>query len=101
MIRKLEFFVLGLCLAQVSSLCNKPDHAWPTGANGEFSIKVPEDSDGWKVTVTFDQQVEILMVWNGANVECDGNICTFENVPYNGQQSADTVMSLGYQVQFR
>ena len=101
MIRKLEFFALCLCFTRVLSSCNKLDHAWPTGANGEFSIKVPEDTNGWKVTVTFDQQVEILMVWNGANVECDGNICTFENVPYNGQQSADTIMNLGYQVQFR
>ena len=30
------------------------------------------------------QEVEKLMVWNGGNVECDGNICTFENVSYNG-----------------
>ena len=97
----LNFFALGLCFTQVLSECNKLGHAWNTGANGEFSIKVPASTNGWKVTVTFDQQVQKLSVWNGAKVQCNGNVCTFENASWNGQQNAGTVMKLGYQVQFR
>ena len=97
----LPIITLSLCLTYVSSECNQITHAWNTGANGEFSIKVPSNTNGWKVTVTFDQQVQKLMVWNGNNVQCNGNVCTFENKGWNGNQNAGTIMKLGYQVQFR
>ena len=97
----LPIITLSLCLTYVSSECNQITHAWNTGANGEFSIKVPSNTNGWKVTVTFDQQVQKLMVWNGNNVQCNGNVCTFENKGWNGNQDAGTIMKLGYQVQFR
>ena len=97
----LKIFALGLCVTEVFSGCNELNHYSQPSVNGDFSITVPEDTESWKVTVTFDQEVDELNVWNGANVQCDGNTCTFEDASHNGVQNAGDVLNLGYQVHFR
>ena len=68
----LQLLLLGVGISQVFADCNKITNAWNTGANGEFSIQVPENTNNWKVKVTFDQSVDKLMVWQGSNVQCSG-----------------------------
>lgn len=97
----IPIITLSLCLTYVSSECNQITNAWNKGANGEFSIEVPEDTKGWEVTVTFDRPVKKLRVWNGRKVKCDGNVCTFKNKGWNKKQNAGTILKLGYQVKFR
>ena len=97
----LKIFALGLCVTEVFSGCVELNHYTQPAANGEFSIIVPEDSETWNMTVTFDQEVDQLNVWDGANVHCDGNTCTFENAPYNAVQTANHPLTVKYQVHFR
>ena len=97
----LKIFALGLCVTEVFSGCVELNHYTQPAANGEFSIIVPEDSENWNMTVTFDQEVAELNVWDGANLQCDGNTCTFENASYNAEQNANYPLTLNYQVKFR
>ena len=97
----LQVFLLSICVSHVLGNCNEITNAWNTGANGEFSIKIPSNTNGWKVTVTFDQDVQGLSVWQGSNLQCSGNVCTFENASWNGYQNSGATLKLGYQVMFK
>ena len=36
----------------------------------------------WKAKLTFSSPVTHLLVWDGLNIECTGNVCLFENRGY-------------------
>ena len=58
------------------------------------------DVTNWKVSLTFSSPVDNLEIWVGLNSECSGNVCTFENQGYNGQQLAGTEVKVDFQMSF-
>ena len=97
----LQILLLGVGISQVLGDCNKITGAWNVGANGELTINVPTQTNGWKVKVTFDGPVDHMSAWQGSPAQCSGNVCIFENAPWNGYQNAGTTLKLGYQINFR
>ena len=61
---------------------------WSTGASGLLHVTFPKTVSSWKIEITFSSPVTSLTLWDGSNVLCSGNICSFENLGWNAQQSA-------------
>jgi len=72
-------------------------HNWESAATGRFQITVPDDIEEWEVTVTFDQPMDSIEAYEGSDETCDGDTCTFTNENWNGDVTAGTVLSLGFQ----
>jgi len=64
----LRIFTISLVVYQVTADCsdvNFISNTWPNGEQAAFSFEVPETTNGWKMTVTFDKDVSQLQVYNG------------------------------------
>lgn len=75
-------------------------HAWNTGATGKLRIPVPEDTELWEVTITFDKPVDSLEAYQGVDEVCDGTVCTFTNESWNGELKSGNAIELTYQATF-
>jgi len=75
-------------------------HAWNTGATGKLRIPLPEDTELWEVTITFDKPVDSLEAYQGVDELCDGETCTFTNESWNGELEAGNILELTYQASF-
>ena len=69
---------------------------WSTGSKGTFNITVPEDTDTWKITVTFDSPMDTFLAHEGSEEKCEAMICTFKNANYNGVKKAGDVLILRF-----
>merc|ERR1712226_948190 len=75
-------------------------HAWNTGATGKLRIPLPENTELWEVTITFDKPVDSLEAYQGVDEMCDGETCTFTNESWNGELQVGNVLELTYQAAF-
>merc|ERR1712018_525417 len=75
-------------------------HSWNTGATGKVRIPVPEDTEEWKVTLTFSGAIESLDAHQGLDEACEGEVCTFTNESWNGVLTAGNMLELTYQATF-
>ena len=75
-------------------------HAWNTGATGKLRIPLPENTELWEVTLTFDKPVDSLEAYQGVDEMCDGETCTFTNESWNGELQTGNVLELTYQATF-
>ena len=73
---------------------------WETGANGSVHITFPKTVTSWKIEITFSSPVTSLTVWDGSNVQCSGNSCSFENLGWNAQQSAGNKAKIDFLIVF-
>ncbi len=77
--------------------------SWTRRENGRFLFFLPVSSgpDGWTMSVTFNKTPRRLKVWNGINIRCQSNVCTFDNkAAWNAIQRQGALFSMGFQVQF-
>ena len=75
-------------------------HSWNTGATGKVRIPVPKDTEKWRMTLIFNGEVESLDVHQGIDEICDGEICTFTNESWNGNQIAGNILEVTFQANF-
>ena len=68
--------------------------------NGDLSFKVPEKTNDWIIIVTFSKGITKLMVYDGTNEKCIGNVCRFKSLDWNGAQEKDAKITLKYQISF-
>ena len=68
--------------------------------NGELSFKIPEKTTEWKINVTFSNNITKMVVYNGIDENCVGNICSFKSLNWNGPQEKSAKISLKYQISF-
>ena len=68
--------------------------------NGGLSFRVPEKTNDWIISVTFSKGITKLMVYDGTNENCIGNVCTFKSLGWNGAQEKDAKITLKYQINF-
>ena len=76
------------------------ESAWNTGSKGKLSIPVLENTNDWKITLTFDKTVKSMDAHQGRDESCDGTICTFTNENWNGNQQLGNMLELTYQIQY-
>ena len=67
---------------------------------GGMSFKIPEETNKWKITVTFTSAITEIVVYDGENENCVGNTCTFENIKWNGFQTKDSEISLKFHIDY-
>ena len=73
---------------------------WSTGASGLLQVTFPKTVSSWKIEITFSSPVTSLTLWEGSNVLCSGNICSFENLGWNAQQSAGNKAKIDFLIVF-
>ena len=73
---------------------------WSTGATGSLHLTFPKTVSSWKIEITFSSPVTSLTLWDGSNVLCSGNICSFENQGWNAQQSAGNKAKIDFLIVF-
>ena len=73
---------------------------WSTGATGSLHVTFPKTVSSWKIEITFSSPVTSLTVWDGSNVQCSGNVCSFENLGWNAQQSAGNKAKIDFMLAF-
>ena len=73
---------------------------WSTGASGLLQVTFPKTVSSWKIEITFSSPVTSLTLWEGSNVLCSGNICSFENLGWNAQQSAGNKAKIDFLIMF-
>ena len=57
-------------------------NVWKSRGTGSLYVPIPTNIETWKVKLTFSSPVTHLLVWDGLNIECTGNVCLFENQGY-------------------
>ena len=75
---------------------NTVDNQWNEGFVGKLEITVPEDTNGWIITLTFDTNINRLDAHQGAEESCDGTTCTFTNEQWNDVQESGNLLTLTY-----
>ena len=75
-------------------------NTWSTGATGSLHLTFPKTVSSWKIEITFSLPVTSLAVYDGSNVQCSGNICSFENLGWNAQQSAGNKAKFDFTLAF-
>ena len=73
---------------------------WSTGASGLLHVTFPKTVSSWKIEITFSSPVTSLTLWDGSNVLCSGNICSFENQGWNAQQFAGSKAKIDFLIVF-
>ena len=58
------------------------NNAWNNGGSGSLYVPIPTNVETWKVKLIFSSPLTHLLVWDGLNIECTGNVCLFENQGY-------------------
>ena len=73
---------------------------WATGATGSLHITFPKTVSSWKIEIIFSSPVTSFTVWDGKNEQCLGNVCSFENLGWNAQQSAGNKAKIDFLIVF-
>ena len=73
---------------------------WATGATGSLHITFPKTVSSWKIEIIFSSPVTSFTVWDGSNEKCLGNVCSFENLGWNAQQSAGNKAKIDFMLAF-
>ena len=73
---------------------------WSTGATASLHVTFPKTVSSWKIEITFSSPVTSFTVWDGSNVQCSGNVCSFENLGWNAQQSAGNKAKIDFLILF-
>ena len=73
---------------------------WSTGATGSLHVTFPKSVSSWKIEITFSSPVTSLTVWDGSNVQISGNVCSFENLGWNAEQSAGNKAKIDFMLAF-
>ena len=73
---------------------------WGSGGTGTMTLKFPQSVSSWTFKIEFSEPVDQLEIWNGVNSQCSGNICTFDNESYNGQQSAGSELKMDFVLRY-
>ena len=74
---------------------------WATGANLEVEVTVPNDVEGWSITVTFDKSVTSFSVNNGHNEQIqNGNQCKFTDAGWNEEKDQGQKLSFQFNLGF-
>ena len=73
---------------------------WSTGATASLHVTFPKTVSSWKIEITFSSPVTSFTVWDGSNVQCSGNVCSFENLGWNAQQSAGNKAKIDFMLAF-
>ena len=73
---------------------------WSTGASGLLHVTFPKTVSSWKIEIIFSSPVTSFTVWDGSNVKILGNVCSFENLGWNGQQSEGNKLKIDFTLLF-
>ena len=69
---------------------------WDKGASGKLEVEFPNKVSSWTIEITFTAPVTDFQVWVGDNIECTGNTCKFDNMPWNGNMEAGSVLGIDF-----
>ena len=73
---------------------------WGSGAAGTLTLKFPQTVSSWTLKIEFSEPVDQLEIWNGVNSQCNGNVCTFDNESYNGQQNSGNELKMDFVLRY-
>ena len=73
---------------------------WSTGASGLLHVTFPKTVSSWKIEITFSSPVTSFTVWDGSNSQISGNVCSFENLGWNGPQTAGNKAKIDFMIGF-
>lgn len=58
------------------------------------------DVTSWEVTLIFSKPLISLTVWDGTNINCNANTCTFSNQQYNAIQASGQLLPVSFLMEF-
>ena len=73
---------------------------WATGATGSIHVTFPNTVSSWKIEIIFSSPVTSFTVWDGSNSQISGNVCSFENLGWNGPQTAGNKAKIDFLIVF-
>jgi len=75
---------------------NTMDNIWQEGATGTMHVKFTETVTSWHVRVSFTSPINDFQVWVGGNIQCSSTSCEFDNMDWDGNINAGTILDIPY-----
>ena len=62
------------------SSCVEVKSSWPGGYDANLLFKSTVEVDHWNAQVIFNARFDKIDIFNGADVQCSGSMCTFSDL---------------------